>query len=76
MAFDRQPVAEQDRRRALAQKIVDRHSDEVREAVWKAHVSFLGSSARHYLKMGPSLPEQMAELLEPGELASEVEKAQ
>lgn len=69
MTFSRQPVAELDRRRALAQQIVDRHSEMDQQCAWAGYIKRLGSMARHHVKTAGSLPEQMAELLEPGELA-------
>jgi hypothetical protein len=47
---------------------VDRHSEGERERVWKAYIKGLGRMARHHVKAAGSLPEQMAELLEPDEL--------
>ena len=58
-------------RRAVAQTIVDRYPDEERERAWKAYVDGLKmptKAALGYLRMGPSLPEALADLLEPGKL--------
>ena len=67
--FSRQPVAHSDRRRAIAQEIVDRHTEQECQAVWQVHIAGMGRrGAMAYLKMGRSLCEQMAELLEPGAL--------
>ena len=69
MPFSRQTVAEQDRRRALAQQIVDRHMEEECEAVWKQHLGKMPHYVlKYYLTLWKSHPVVVAELLEPGEL--------
>ena len=66
--FSREPVAHLDRRRKLAQQIVDRHPEAERERAWAGYIERLGRMARYHVKTAGSLPEQLAELLEPGEL--------
>lgn len=69
--IDRRGVAKLDRRRALAEQIVDRHSAHEQETAWGAYIKRLNmplKTALAYIKMRGSLPEQMAELLESGEL--------
>lgn len=71
MPFSRQQVAKLDRRRALAEQIVSRHSGQEQETAWGAYIKRLKmppKTALAYIKMQGSLPEQLAEFLEPGEL--------
>ena len=76
MTFSRQSVAALDRRRALAEQIVERHWRLEQEAAWGAYIRRLKmprKTALAYIKMRGALPEQLAELLEPGVLERMVE---
>lgn len=70
MTFSRQAVAEQDRRRALAQGIVDRHTEEECERIWRRYCEGIGgrTATKYYVKMRKASPELVANLLKPGEL--------
>lgn len=68
MAFNRGAVAHLDRRRELAQQIVDRHSHIEQECAWRGYIERLGPMVRYHVKAAGPLPVQLAEQLEPGAL--------
>lgn len=76
MTFSREPVAKLDRRRELAQQIVDRHSEEECARVWANYTRGLSCRGEGYLKLRQSLPLVMAGLLEPGELERMIQEAE